>query len=76
MKNIKKILLITHLGLFIFLIDQSGSMEGKPIYLVKETLLLFIHSLPKKSYFQLYKNIFFIINKVYKYMNFYYKIKF
>jgi len=40
-------------GLFIFLIDQSGSMEGKPIALVKEALLLFIQSLPKKSYFQL-----------------------
>ena len=40
-------------GLFIFLIDQSGSMEGKPITLVKEALLLFIQSLPKKSYFQL-----------------------
>ena len=36
-ENIKKILLITHLGLFIFLIDQSGSMEGKSISLVKET---------------------------------------
>ena len=40
-------------GLFIFLVDQSGSMRGKSIELVKEALLLFIKSLPPKSYFQL-----------------------
>ena len=40
-------------GLFIFLIDQSGSMSGKPIELVRKALLLFIQSLPEKSYFQL-----------------------
>ena len=40
-------------ALFIFLIDQSGSMYGDPISLVKEALLLFIQSLPKNSYFQL-----------------------
>ena len=40
-------------GLFIFLIDQSGSMSGKSIELVKKALLLFIQSLPEKSYFQL-----------------------
>ena len=40
-------------GLFVFLIDQSGSMSGKPIELVKKSLLLFIQSLPEKSYFQL-----------------------
>jgi hypothetical protein len=40
-------------GLFIFLIDQSGSMEGNSIELVKSSLLLFIQSLPKESYFQL-----------------------
>ena len=40
-------------GLFIFLIDQSGSMSGKSIELVKKALLLFIQSLPKESYFQL-----------------------
>ena len=39
-------------GLFIFLIDQSGSMEGKSIDLVKKALLLFIQSLPVGSYFQ------------------------
>ena len=40
-------------GLFVFLIDQSGSMSGKPIELVKKSLLLFIQSLPENSYFQL-----------------------
>ena len=40
-------------GLFIFLIDQSGSMSGKSIELVKQALLLFIQSLPAGSYFQL-----------------------
>ena len=40
-------------GLFIFLIDQSGSMSGNAIKLVKRSLLLFIQSLPKESYFQL-----------------------
>ena len=39
-------------GLFIFLIDQSGSMYGESIKLVKNALLLFIKSLPKGSYFQ------------------------
>ena len=40
-------------GLFIFLIDQSGSMRGNSIDLVKQALLLFIQSLPVNSYFQL-----------------------
>ena len=40
-------------SLFIFLIDQSGSMSGRPIELVKNALLLFIQSLPKGSFFQL-----------------------
>ena len=40
-------------GLFIFLIDQSGSMDGQSIELVKQSLLLFIQSLPANSYFQL-----------------------
>ena len=40
-------------GLFVFLIDQSGSMSGRPIELVKQALLLFIQSLPAESYFQL-----------------------
>ena len=40
-------------GLFIFLVDQSGSMSGKSIELVKQALLFFIQSLPPNSYFQL-----------------------
>ena len=39
-------------GLFIFLIDQSGSMGGKSIELVRQALILFIKSLPRGSYFQ------------------------
>ena len=40
-------------SLFIFLIDQSGSMSGSPMRLVSESLLFFLQSLPKGSYFQL-----------------------
>ena len=40
-------------GIFIFLIDQSGSMSGRSIDLVRKSLLLFIQSLPAGSYFQL-----------------------
>ena len=40
-------------GLFIFLIDQSGSMSGESIQIVKETLLEVINSLKFGSYFQL-----------------------
>jgi len=40
-------------GLFIFLVDQSGSMRGNSIDLVKKALILFMQSLPQKSYFQL-----------------------
>ena len=40
-------------SLFIFLIDQSGSMSCQLIKLVYESLLFFLQSLPKKSYFQL-----------------------
>ena len=39
-------------GLFIFLIDQSGSIRGNSMDLVKKALLLFIQSLPVNSYFQ------------------------
>ena len=39
-------------SLFIFLVDQSGSMHGEPIQLVIKSLLIFIQSLPQKSYFQ------------------------
>ena len=40
-------------SLFIFLIDQSGSMAGSSMRLVSESILFFLQSLPKDSYFQL-----------------------
>ena len=40
-------------SLFIFLVDQSGSMSGHPIKVVIESMLIFIQSLPKDSYFQI-----------------------
>jgi len=40
-------------SLFIFLVDQSGSMSGNSIKIVKQALLLFIQSLPPDSYFQI-----------------------
>ena len=38
---------------YIFIIDQSGSMYGEPIKILKETLILFLKSLPFESYFQI-----------------------
>ena len=49
----QKNLINSYPSLFIFLIDQSGSMTGKPIDIVKESLLFFLQSLPKNSYYQL-----------------------
>jgi len=40
-------------GLFIFLIDQSGSMSGYPMNVASKTLILFLQSLPPKSYYQI-----------------------
>ena len=40
-------------SLFIFLVDKSGSMSGSSIKLVSESLLFFLQSLPKDSYFQI-----------------------
>ena len=40
-------------ALFIFLIDQSGSMAGTPIKIDSSALKLFIQSLPSKSYYQI-----------------------
>ena len=39
--------------LFIFVLDQSGSMRGTPLDLVKTSLKIFLHSLPQNSHFQL-----------------------
>lgn len=38
---------------FIFIVDQSGSMEGNRIIRAKETLLLLLKSLPVGCYFQI-----------------------
>ena len=40
-------------ALFIFLIDQSGSMSGNRIIIAKKALELSLQSLPAKSYYQL-----------------------
>ena len=38
---------------YIFLLDQSGSMNGHPIKVLKQTIQLFIKSLPFNSFFQI-----------------------
>ena len=40
-------------ALFIFLLDQSGSMRGYPIKVASKALLLFLQSLPVGSYYQI-----------------------
>ena len=40
-------------AVFIFLVDQSGSMEGEPMEIVIKSLLLFLQSLPSGSYYQI-----------------------
>lgn len=40
-------------AMFIFLIDQSASVVGKPIDLLKRSLIYFLHSLPVGSYYQI-----------------------
>ena len=40
-------------ALFIFLVDQSGSMEGEPMKLASNALKLFIQSLPVGSFYQI-----------------------
>ena len=40
-------------ALFIFLIDQSGSMSDSPIKVASKALLLFLQSLPVGSYYQI-----------------------
>ena len=43
----------TYPALFIFLVDQSGSMDGERIKIASKTLQLFIQSLPAGSYYQI-----------------------
>ena len=43
----------TNSALFIFLIDQSGSMSGNQIKIASKALQLFIRSLPAGSYYQI-----------------------
>ena len=40
-------------SIFIFLIDQSGSMSGSAIKVASKALLLFLQSLPGGSYYQI-----------------------
>jgi len=40
-------------ALFIFLLDQSGSMSGESIKIASKGLKLFLQSLPEKSYYQI-----------------------
>ena len=40
---------------FIIIVDCSGSMSGKPIKVARETLAMFLHSLPYDSYFNVYR---------------------
>ena len=41
-------------SLFIFLLDQSGSMEGKSIKFASNAFLLFLQSLPAGTYYQIF----------------------
>ena len=49
---IKKIELLSP-SIFIFLIDQSGSMSGNKIKIASQALILFLQSLPVGSYYQI-----------------------
>ena len=40
-------------ALFIFLLDQSGSMSGYPMDFARKALILFLQSLPAGSYYQI-----------------------
>ena len=40
-------------ALYIFLIDQSGSMRGEPLEVAVQALILFLQSLPAGSYYQI-----------------------
>ena len=43
----------TNRALFIFLVNQSGSMRGEKIKIASKSLLLFMQSLPAGSYYQI-----------------------
>ena len=51
--NSEKIDIENYPSLFIFLVDQSGSMSGSAIQLASNALKLFMQSLPEGSYFQI-----------------------
>ena len=40
-------------SLFIFLVDQSGSMNGHPMEVASKAIILFLQSLPAGSYYQI-----------------------
>ena len=52
-KNQNENKLVMKPALYIFLIDQSGSMSGRPIIIASKGLKLFLQSLPPKSYYQI-----------------------
>ena len=51
--NLKKERKVISPCLFIFLIDQSGSMDGLRIEIASQSLILFLQSLPVGSYYQI-----------------------
>ena len=52
-KNDYKISALKSKGEFLFVLDQSGSMKGRRIDMAKESLILFLKSMPPDSYFNI-----------------------
>lgn len=52
-KNDFKISALKSKGEFLFVLDQSGSMKGGRIEMAKESLILFLKSMPPDSYFNI-----------------------
>lgn len=52
--NPEDITVLAATGEFIFLIDRSGSMSGKPMQMAKQALLFALKSLPPNSFFNIY----------------------